>query len=366
MPPESPAFSSPTPERPFGAHLGRTPGGNLFTITPGENLFAVSRERDWDWRQVLDLSTGINPLGPAPGAWPAIEEALGRIGVYPGGDAAELESLLARAWGIGPELVLAGAGATGLLHFFARTGWQGPSAIVAPAWSELYQAFPHALRLPPDDPSRWPLRGLLVLSQPANPTGEAAYPELLRQAIAVREGPVLIDETLIEFTGLESAVGWCQDLPNLVVLRSLSKFYALPGLRVGALAGSRDWIERLRRRQEPWTLNALACAGARAALADTGHAASTRELVNEERNWLLEQLAGLEGLRVIPGVANFLFAQTDRPTSAICEWFLERKILLRNCTGMPGVGGEAIRFAVRTRPENERFVAAAREFFCAG
>jgi histidinol-phosphate/aromatic aminotransferase/cobyric acid decarboxylase-like protein len=165
------------------------------TITPGENLFAISRERDWDWRQVLDLSTGINPLGPAAGVRAAIEEALDRIGQYPGRDAAELESLLAGSWGIAPELVLAGAGATGLLHFVARTGWQGPSAIVAPAWSELYQAFPHALRLPPGDPGRWPLRGLLALSQPANPTGEPVSPELIRQAIAGREGPVLIDET---------------------------------------------------------------------------------------------------------------------------------------------------------------------------
>lgn len=336
------------------------------TITPGENLFAICRARGWDWREILDLSTGISPLGPAPGVRPAIEEALDRIGFDPGSAAEELESPLAASWGISPELVLAGAGATGLVHFLARVGWQGPCAIVTPAWSELYRAFPHALRLPPDDPDRWPLRGLLVLSQPANPTGLPISPELIRKAVASREGPVLIDETFIEFTALESAVGWCQDLPNLLVVRSLSKFQALAGLRVGALAGSRDWIERLRPRREPWTVNVLAGIGAIAALADSAHAARTRELVNEERNWLLEQLSGLDGLRVAPGVANFLFAETDRPASAIYDWFLERKILLRNCTGMPGVDGEAIRFAVRTRPENERFAAAARELFCAG
>jgi threonine-phosphate decarboxylase len=312
------------------------------------------------------LSTGLNPLGPAPGVRPAVEAALYKIGYYPEPDSAELEALLAEHWGIASELVLAGAGATGLVHFLARVGWQGPSAIVTPAWSELYKAFPHALRLPPNDPDRWPLRGLLALSQPANPTGEPISPELIRKAIASREGPVLIDETCIEFTALESAVGWCQELPNLIVIRSLSKFQALAGLRVGALAGSRGWIERLRRRREPWTVNVLAGVGARAALADAAHAARTREVVDEERNWLLEQLSGLEGLRVLPGVANFLFADTDRPASSICEWFLERKILLRNCTGMAGVGGEAIRFSVRTRPENERFLAAAREFFCAG
>jgi len=336
------------------------------TSMPAENLFAVSRERGWDWREVLDMSTGINPLGPAPGVRPALEAALDRIGFDPGSAAEELELILSEAWGISPELTLAGAGATGLVHFLARVGWQGPSAIATPAWSELHRAFPHALRLPPHEPDRWPPRGLLVLSQPADPSGEAFSPEVIREAIAAREGPVLIDETFIEFTALESAVGWCQDLPNLIVVRSLSSFQALAGLRVGVLAGSRVWIERLRRRREPWTVNVLAGVAARAAVADTAHASRTRELVNQERNWLLEQLSGLDGLRVSPGVANFLFAQTDRPAADIYDWFLERKILLRNCTGMPGIAGEAIQFAVRTRPENALFVAAAREYFCAG
>ena len=336
------------------------------TSTPAEHLFAICRARGWDWRQVLDLSTGINPLGPAPGVRPALEAALDRIGSDPGSSAEELETVLGESWGISPELVLAGAGATGLVHFLARVGWQGPCAIVTPAWSELHQAFPHALRLPPNDPQRWPLRGLLVLSQPADPTGESCSPEEMRKAIAAREGPVLVDENFIEFTTLESAVGWCQDLPNLIVLRSLSSFQALAGLRVGALACSRDWIERLRRRREPWTVNVLAGVAARAALADADHAVRTRELVNEERGWLLEQLTGLDGLHVVPGAANFLFARTGRPAAGVHEWFLERQILLRNCTGMPGVAGEAIQFAVRTRPENERFVAAARECFCAG
>ena len=336
------------------------------TITQGGNLFAICRERGWDWRQVLDLSASINPLGPAPGVRPALEEALDRIACYPGPAVQEVEALFAAAWGIPPELVLAGAGATGLMNFLARAAWRGPVAIVTPAWSQFYRAFPHALRVPADDPSRWPLRGLLVLSQPANPTGEPTATETIRQAIASREGPVLIDETFIEFTGLESAVAWCGEYPNLIVIRSLSKFHALPGLRVGAMAASREWSERLRRRREPWMVSALADAGARAALADTAHAASTRALVDEERNWLLEQLSGLDGLRIVPSVTNYLFAQTAQPAGSICGWFLERQILLRNCTGLPGVNGEAIRFAVRTRPENERFVAAAREFFCAG
>lgn len=335
------------------------------TITHGGNLFAICRERGWDWHDVLDLSASINPLGPPPGVRPAVESALDRIMHYPGQMPGELEHRLAALWRIDPGMVMAGGGATELLHFVARSGWSGPTALVTPVWSEFYRAFPHALRFSMSEPERWPQRGLLVLSQPVNPTGEAIPVEILRRAIAGREGPVLIDESFIDFTELESAVGWCENHPNLLVLRSLSKFYALPGLRIGALAGSPEWMQRLSRRREPWQVSTLAEAAALAAIEDRSHAAHTRELVASEREFLLSELSGLPGLRFADSVANFLYAETDRPAGEICDWFLERKIILRNCTRLPGVQGEAIRFAVRTRPENERFVDTAKEFFCA-
>jgi threonine-phosphate decarboxylase len=333
-------------------------------IEHGGNLFAICRERGWDWREVLDLSASINPLGPAPGVRPAMEAALDRIMHYPGQTAAEMEEALGTGWGLNPENVLAGGGATELLHFVARAGWRGPVALATPVWSEFYRAFPHALRVSVADPDRWPQRGLLVVSQPVNPTGEAAPEEALKRAIAGREGPVLVDETFIEFTRLESAAHWVDAHPNLLVLRSLSKFHGLPGLRVGALVGSREWMARLRDRREPWRVSTLAEAAARAALADEAHAEQSRRLVEQERQWLLERLSRLEGLRFAASVANYLFAQTDKKAKEICDWFLDRKILLRNCTALPGVTGEAIRLAVRTRPENERLVAAAEEYFC--
>lgn len=332
-------------------------------IRHGGNLFAIARQHGWDWRDVLDLSASINPLGPSPLVRPAIEAALDRIAHYPGQEPACLESALGTAWNVDPQCVMAGSGATELVHFVARAAWQGPVALVTPVWSEFYRAFPHALRLPPDDPESWPSRGLLVLSQPANPTGVPFPEQVIRRAIASREGPVLIDESFIEFTRLPSAIPWCEGHPNLLVLRSLSKFHALPGLRAGALAGSGDWMLRLRRKREPWQVNTLAEAAARAALTDTAHAAATLDLIETERAFLLDHLEPLPGLHLQPASANFLFALTDQPAAEVCDWFLQRKILLRNCSGLPGVSGEAIRFAVRTRPENERFLEAAAEFF---
>lgn len=336
------------------------------TITHGGNIFAIARDRGWDWRTVLDLSASINPLGPAPGVREAVERAVERIAHYPAQRPGELEEALAAQWRVAPAQVMAGGGATELIHFVARSGWNGPTALATPVWSEFYRVFPHALRVSLDAVETWPQRGLLVLSQPVNPTGEAIPVELVRRAIAGREGPVLIDESFIEFTRLESAVWWTDHHPNLLVLRSLSKFHALPGLRVGALVGSKEWMDRLARRREPWQVNALAEAAALAAVADQAHAERTREFVEQERQWLLGELSEMDGLKLYPGTANFLFAETDHPAAEVCDWFLDRRIILRNCTGLPGVAGEAIRFAVRTRAENERFIEAAREYFCEG
>ncbi len=345
----------------FSAAAGRM----RLIVTHGGNVLAVARARGWDWREILDLSASINPLGPSPAVRPAIEEALDRVALYPDPLPEQLTVALAEAWEIGPEQVLVGGGGTELVHFLARAGWNGPATLAVPVWAEFYRAFPHAHRVPATEPESWPQRGLLVVSQPGNPTGVSVPLEAVKRAVASREGPVLIDESFIEFTRLESAIGWIQDHPNVLVLRSLSKFHALPGLRVGALAGSPEWIRRLQRKREPWRVSTLAEAAALAAVRDTGHAERTRRLVEEERAWLLEALEELNGLRVLPGEANYLLAYTDRPAAEVCEWFLERKILLRNCSRLPGVDGEAVRFAVRTRPENERFLAAAREYFCA-
>ena len=333
-------------------------------IRHGDNLFAVCRERGWDWRDLLDLSANINPLGPAPAVRSAILAALDQIARYPDEFPTRLAECLAAHWHIPESYVLCGNGVTELTHFFARTGWQGPVAVAVPTTSEYHHAFPHALKVSLDEPETWPQRGLLVLTQPNRMTGELMEASILRRAIAAREGPVMVDESYLEFTGAESAVSWCEYHPNLLVLRSLSKFYALPGLRVGALVSGPEWLDRLRKRREPWQVSALAEIAAIAAVEDSGYAEKTRELIDGERAWLVEQVLEWPGVELRNSQANYLFAELERSAEDVCRWFLDRRILLRNCTGLPGVSGEAVRFAVRTREENQRFVEAGKEHFC--
>src|SRR5262249_35892418 len=158
--------------------------------------------------------------------------------------------------------------------------------------------------------------------------------EALEQQLLSTSHPVLIDESFLEFTGLPSAARLLNRRPNLYILRSLTKFYALPGLRAGALIASAETLAEWRRSREPWQVNVLAEAAALAAIADQGHAQRSLEYVAQERAWLCAQLSNLRGVHVSPSHANYLFVRLDYPAAELYNHFLEARILIRSCTGM--------------------------------
>jgi threonine-phosphate decarboxylase len=328
-------------------------------MTPvhGGNIFAITRERGWDWRDVADFSASINPLGPSPAVKPAICAALDRIEHYPEREPSRLAKALANLWHVGESQILLGNGATELLHFHARIDENPIVTLAMPVFSEFHRAYPQARCTPAEHLEQWPREGLLVLTQPNNPTGAVLDPDTLEQWLLGTANPVLIDESFIEFTGLASASRLIDRRPELYILRSLTKFYALPGLRVGALLASAKTIARWRLRREPWQVNVLAEEAALAAIADKPHARRSLEFVASERAWMLEQLSALPGVETAPSHANYLFVRVDYPPPQLYNHMLERKILIRECEG-------AVRVAVRPRPENERLIAAWKEFRC--
>lgn len=315
-------------------------------VTHGGNIFAAARELGCDWREILDFSASINPLGPSPDVRSAITAALDEIVHYPDAYASRLQLALAEHWGVEPERILLGNGATELIHFLART-WRIDTTLITPVFSEFHRAYPNA-RI-----NEWPEDGLVIVSNPVNPTGAAGC---FRQ----RHGPTLIDESFVEFTDLPSRMH--ED--NCLVLRSLTKFHALPGLRIGALVGPLELMKQLRVSREPWQVNVLAEAAALAALADVNHQQRTQAYVAAERARLWQSFNGLPGVQLHPTHANYYFATVGYSASRLCDYLYSCRLLLRNCTGAPGVRGEAVRFAIRRREENDRLLELWRAFPC--
>ena len=140
------------------------------TVAHGGNIFAVAREHGWDWRDMLDFSASINPLGPAPGVRQAIISGIDRIGHYPEREPLCLANALADLWRIHPDQILLGNGATELIFFLARMLGKVGVTLALPVFSEFHRAFPQAHFADLGNPATWPDKDLLVLTRPANPT----------------------------------------------------------------------------------------------------------------------------------------------------------------------------------------------------
>jgi threonine-phosphate decarboxylase len=348
-------------------------------FTHGGNVFAMARSLDVAPEEILDFSASINPLGPPPGVREAVAAAFDRLGHYPDSGCAELAGALARGHGCAPDNVCVGNGSTELIYLLPRVVAGQRALLVAPTFAEYALALGQAgweferFTLSGDDGFSLDVSslrealtreyGLLYLCNPGNPTGRLYNREEVAEMLDIcrRVGTLLVvDEAFIDFCPDESISAPVIESGAGVVLRSMTKFYAFPGLRLGYALAAAPLALRLAELRMPWSVNTLAQAAGLAALADEGFAARSRAFVAEERELLLEGLASLPGVRVWPGAANYLLARLEEgmTAAALQERLFAERILVRDCSNFEGLDGRYFRVAVRTRRENQRLLEA--------
>ena len=150
-----------------------------------------------------------------------------------------------------------------------------------------------------------------------------------------------------------------QKYPNLVILRSLTKFYSLPGLRLGYAITHPHRLQRWQELRDPWPLNTLAAAAAVAVVQDTEFQQQTWAWLPPARSQLFQSLAQLPGLQPLKSAANFLLVHSEQPSSQVQQQLLKHhQILIRDCLSFPELGDRYFRVAVRSNEENERLVQA--------
>jgi len=340
----------------------------------GGKALMFARDRSVDYRAVLDFSANINPLGPSPKAIEAIRQELDLIRVYPDEYPVRLTRLLSERLRIPADAILAGNGATDLLYFWIRTVRPRRATLVVPTFSEYRKALEtigcdvETVRLDEKNCFRLPTHlyatDAIVVTNPNNPTGAYLPPEEMVEWIG-RFDPstqIFIDEAFVEFTAQPSLVHYIDRFPNLWILRSMTKFYALPGLRLGYLAGS--GVRSLTGKREPWQVNSLAEAAGIAALEDRAYEEATLQLAQRERIWLWKKLQGLSSIRTFPSSANFFLARcaAGETLDRLIEMLMNNNILIRDCREIEGLEGACFRFAIKTRCDNELLIQHLRNF----
>jgi len=362
-------------------------------VAHGGNLRELSELAGLPVESLLDFSANINPLGPPQWLGEVVRAHVADVAHYPDPQCRALVEAFVHRHGIPAEKVVPSNGSSELIAWLPRVLEVRSAVIPVPTYSE-YEAACKAAgvqvrRVLLEDVRDFALdfeqladtlRGdeVVFLGRPNNPTGQLfSAVEFLAFASSFSSCWFVVDEAFIEFTGEEETPKLQgrqnprperdtivhADLNNVVVIRSLTKLYAIPGLRLGFAVAPLPLAEALRAVMPPWSVNVLAQAVGQRAILDAAYVAATRKLVLQERNWLSEQLGMIPGLRVFPGKANYLLARLEGErlqlkASELAFCLLREGIAIRTCADFAGLDDRYFRVAVRTRSENERLVGA--------
>lgn len=332
---------------------------------------------------ILDFSSNINPLGPPPGLVDYLARFLEEVAYYPDPEYGELKDAL-KAYLMTSSPVVLGNGAAELIYSLPLVLRPRRVLVVEPAFAEYAAAARAAgaevksLDLRPEDffsltagELERHLAGveMCYLGHPNNPTGNLLLEPEAIAAVAARHPRCLfvVDESFLDFLPQArpalSLAPLVAEYPNLCVLYSLTKFFALPGLRLGCAVIDHKMAARLEECSPPWRINSLAARAGLYVLEQSGYASYTRYLVAEEREHLARGLKELS-LEPFPASANFLLVSLKKAglTGATLQAKLGSKgILIRRCTSFAGLDDSYVRLAVRLPWENRYLLRNLRE-----
>ena len=334
----------------------------------------VSRSLDVPVGELLDFSQNINPLGAPVETLEAARRALyEESGSYPDLDYPDLRRALASYLSVSADKIVPTNGGAEALFLAARAAGRGGKALVLePTFSEYAAAARAAgietvrrvarhresvFRLDPTSLENLDGISVVFLCNPNNPTGDVlGRREVLELADRVREaGAVLVvDEAFADFAPEVSVADMVGE--GLWVARSLTKFFAIPGLRLGCLVC--EDAGRIQEIQPSWSVNAVAAAAGIAAVRDRGFAESSVDELARLRGNLFKALEEFADLEPFPGAANFLLV---RGPEELAGRLARRGVLVRGCGPFEGLGPEYFRVAVRGEAENGRLISEIRE-----
>jgi histidinol-phosphate aminotransferase len=316
---------------------------------------------------VLKLNTNENPYPPSPRVFEALRQALTgeRLRKYPDPLGTHFRQVAGRALGVDPDAILIGNGSDDVLTILTRAfvpeGGRvvslTPSYLLYRTLAELQGARFQAVPFAPDwsTPEPWPVEraDLTLLTNPNSPSGTAVGPVAVERLAAQVKGPLVVDEAYADFAD-GNALGLARE-GKVIVTRSLSKSYALAGVRFGFAVATPELVRHLVKVKDSYNCDALSLAAAAAALEDQDYMRAQRGRILATRARLEAALAGL-GFAVTPSQANFVWCRrSDRPLRPIFEELKNRQVLVRYMV-YDGYG-DGLRVTVGADDEVDRLLA---------
>lgn len=340
----------------------------------GGNIYEASRKLLIPERKIIDFSASINSLGVSKKVRSELRRYFKYLSNYPDPDCVRLRWSLSKELNVGVEHILCGNGSTEIIYLIVRALKPKKILLPSPTFSEYERAINcddvsgcrkavikyydlkeennFAINV---DEFISSMNGcdMAFLCNPNNPTGLLLHSEdVLRILAAASSMPcrVVIDEAFIDFTHEQSVAAYVINNPNLIVIRSMTKFYALSGLRIGYGIFGAELIEEIKKIKEPWTVNTLAQRASVVALNDWVYRKKTFDLLGSEKNFLEAHIIA-NGIKCFPSDTNFFLLKTEHALK-LEERFLLKGIIVRNCSNFKGLDNSFFRIAVKTHKDN--------------
>ena len=379
----------------------------------GGNIYKVFREKNL--KEILDYSSNINPYGIPESLKKRITENLEVLERYPDPDYVELREKLANLNNVNLSDIILGNGATEIIFLFMKVINPKKILIVSPTFGE-YERAVKATEIPGDTVSLSCSNGdnknvenkkieieyfelkesddfklnignlknelenkydLLIICNPNNPTGKflklAQTEEILKECNKY-DTKLFIDEAFIEFLAdgmKESIINTEENKKNLFVTRAFTKFFAIPGLRLGyGMYFGKELEKKISEKKEPWSVNNIAEMAGLTVLDDMEYIEKTLKWIAAEKKYMYEKLNEISGIKVYETEVNFITGKIDEKlfseglnVKILREKMLEQGILIRDASNFKFLDERFFRLAIKDRASNERVIEVMKEIF---
>jgi len=379
----------------------------------GGNIYKIFREKNI--KEILDYSSNINPYGIPESLKKRITENLEILERYPDPDYVELRQKLSNLNKVNLSDIILGNGATEIIFLFMKVINPKKILIVSPTFGE-YERAVKATEIPGDIVSLSYSNGdnknienkeieieyfelkesddfnlnignlknqlekkydLLIICNPNNPTGKflklAQTEEILKECNKY-DTKLFIDEAFIEFLAdgmKESIINTEENKKNLFVTRAFTKFFAIPGLRLGyGMYFDKELEQKISEKKEPWSVNNIAELAGLTVLDDTEYIEKTLKWITKEKIYMYEKLNEISGIKVYETEVNFITGKIDEKlfleglnVKVLREKMLEQGILIRDASNFKFLDERFFRLAIKDRASNDRVIEAMKEIF---
>lgn len=355
----------------------------------GGNIYKIFREKNID--KILDYSSNINPYGLPENLKKEIFEKLFVLERYPDPDYIELREKIAEKNNLNIENIIVGNGATEIIFLFMKILSPKKVLIVSPTFGEYERAI-KASTLANDsleinyfelkEAENFVLNiknletelennyDLLILCNPNNPTGQFLKLKKLEEILKICEQKntkLFVDEAFVEFVEdweNESIINSKENKENLFVIRAFTKFFAIPGLRLGyGICFNKNLLKKMLEKKEPWSVNNIADLAGQTVLDDENYIQKTKEWIKDQKKYMYENLNKIEGLRAYKTEVNFILLKIEDnllekglDVKNLRKKMLEKGILIRDASNFIYLDKHYFRLAIKDKLNNKKVI----------